>query len=239
MAETRWELWAATEAAVRASFPDRADEMLAALESRLDPGPWSAAVGGARNASWTRDRILADVGRALRHADSEGVLAEARLRALERWMVDSALAALRALLGLRGIVPHWTESMIDWAAAALEAGVDTGSLRILAGIRVSATYEVDEYLRRTLHELRLERSDELELRAAALHLAREAVQGRIDAVTASRRLYDVALSLPPGNADLEIWRHLRWQFDIDYSDRSLADYQREVVEAARSLLGAP
>lgn len=238
MAGTRWELWEATVAAIHASFPDRALELIAELESRLEPGPWSADVAGPAPGA-SRDRMFADIGRALRAADPEGGQAEAQLRELERWLVDSAVEGIRARLGLNGILPDWSQAIVDWAGLALEAGLDTGSLRILAGIRADATYEVDDYLRRTLRELKVERSGEIELRAAARHIAREAVQGRMNAETASRRLYDVAISLPPGNGDFEIWRHMRWEFDVDFSDRSLVAYQREVIDAARAMLGAP
>lgn len=232
MAETRWELWSVIEAALRASFPDRAEEMLSAVERRLEPGPWSAAVDG-RAGTWSRDRVLADVGRALRSVEGD---AETRLRELERWMTDSALAGLSAHLGLRWIIPEWNQAIIDWAASALEAGLDVPSLRILAGERAHETHEVEEYVRRTVRELRLERSDEGDLRAAGLHLAREAVQGRIDPVTASRRLYDIATSLPPGN-DFEIWRQIELDSEMDLSERGVETYEQQVIVAARSLLG--
>jgi hypothetical protein len=156
-------------------------------------------------------------------------------------MADAALTGLRAHLGLRGILPEWHQAMVDWAAGALEAGLDVPSLRILAGERAHETYDVEEYMRRTVHELRLERSDEGELRAAGFHLAREAVQGRLDPVTASRRLYDIASSLPRGN-EFEIWQQIEREIDMiaamDLSDRGVQDYERQILEAARAILGA-
>lgn len=224
----RWDLWETTAAAVRASFPDRGEDLLAELESRLEPGPWSVRPRAKTAAAWSRDRVLADVGRALRGADD--ALADSTLRELERWLVDSALVALQACLGARGIDPDWYETTIAWAVSALEAGLDTGSLRILAGLRAHETDEIDDFLRRTLRELALERSDEAELRAAACRFARDAVQGRIDPATAERRLRDVAWSSTDG--ELAAFR------ETDYYDDD--DTQaRDVLEAARALLGVP
>ena len=234
MATGRWETWETTAAAIRESFPDRAGHLLAELECRLEPGPWSAgmapAAGGTALSS--RDRVLADVGRALRASDPDGARAEARLRDLERWLVESAVTDIQARLALRHVAPDWEQPVVDWAGRALEAGLDTTSLRILAGVRAQATDDVDDYLRRTLRELGVERSEEAELRASVLHVARELVQGRLDEGTASSWFYVLAMSMAPGDGALELWRRERVT-DSPYAD------ENDVLASARALLGAP
>lgn len=235
MATGRWEIWETTAVAIRESFPDRAGHLLAELECRLEPGPWSAgiapATGGGAGVS-SRDRVLADVGRALRASDPGGARAEGRLRDLERWLVESAITGIQARLALRHVAPDWEQSVVDWAGRALEAGLDTTSLRILAGVRAQATDDVDDYLRRTLRELGVARSEETELRAAVLHVARELVQGRLDEGTASSWFFVLARSMAPGDGALELWRRER------VTDSPFAD-ENDVMASARALLGAP
>jgi len=234
MAAGRWDLWETTAAAVRAGFPDRAEDLLAELESRLEPGPWSAEFRNRKtSAAWSRDRVFADVGRALQNADA--ALADATLRALERWLVDSAVVALQALLGARGIDPYWYDTAVAWAASALESGLDTESLRILAGLRSNETDDIDEYLRRTMRELAFESSSDAELLAAAFRFARDVVQGRIDPGTAERRLRDVASSTT--NETLEIWREEYPDYGEPFTEPER--FESDVFAAARALLGAP
>ena len=232
---TRFELWDAVAAAVRASFPDRAAEILRAIERRIEPGPWSVAVGPSSGIA-SRDRAMTDVARALRAADGE--TADESLRALEQWMRDAALAGGRARLGLRSIVSDWGACTVDWAADALEAGLDTPSLRILAGTSTRLHREVEDALLLAMRELAVDRDPRRELRDAALWLARECVQQRLDPHVAARRLYDLAHS-DEGEAGLEVWQEYDFSNTGHAVTRGAESFRQQILAAARAFLGAP
>lgn len=237
---SRWELWAAIRRAAEAAFPDRAGALLAGLESRLEPGPWTVEVPAVAPPQ-SRDRILADVARALRAAD--GASAEENLLALERWLTDASVTQLHVARGLRELGLAWDESFVEWAARALEAGLDSPSLRILAGLEIRDHDEVEDRVRHTMRELSI---TALEGRAVAMpiamHFAREALQRRIDESTLVRRLHEVFGAFDARSDQATIWR----SFDDDQDryweeviEEGPAAFGRNVRNAARALLGAP
>lgn len=178
------ELWDSTARAVHASFADRSRVLLRVLESRLEPGPWSLTLvrrpGEADLPRISHDSLLSEVGRALRAADAD--LADERLRQLESWMRASSLD--------EGLACHRHQdlghTLVDWAAEALEVGLDSPALRVLAGLTHAPADEVELEARRAFRELGCSPPDELDgTRRALRRIARGIVQGFRDPRAAS------------------------------------------------------
>ena len=237
---TRFELWEAIRTAVEASFPDRAPELLAGLERRLEPGPWSVAVAPVESGH-SRDRIVADISRGLHANAIDAAEAEGRVRELEQWLRDSCVADLQAQLAMADRGVAWNEHFIEWAGRALEAGFDSPSLRMLAGIEKRIQDEAGDLVSRAMRELDLQPAPP----AASLELAkrwvcREFVQGRLDETTLLRRAYDLSPREMTGETD--VWRDIYWEWDLQWErmlEEGSAKFHRVVRDAARAELGAP
>lgn len=149
---TRQEIATRVAEAVRAALPDRAVAILAALEVRLEAGPWSALLAPKRppEALMPRDAMILEVKRALDHDGRED--ADATLRALERWLLDAVAALLEEQLG-DDAAQESAASLSAWAGDALEAGADSPSLRMLAGLSRSEREEAWGTMRRAAREL--------------------------------------------------------------------------------------
>lgn len=236
----KWELWRTVRGAAEASFPDRAPALLAGLERRLEPGPWTVEVP-ALAPPWTRDRLIADIARAV-HAN-DAVSAEAQLGALERWLHDAAVVELNVVVGLRELGLAWDESFVDWAARALEAGLDTPTLRILAGLEIRDHAEVEDRVRRTMRELAVAPlSQGQRAMPIAMHFARETLQGRMDESTLARRLREVFATFDPMSDQATLWRSLDYGQERYYEqvlEQGPSSWSKDVREAARALIGAP
>ncbi len=149
---TRLELATRVAESVRAALPDRAGAILAAFEARLEAGPWSALLAPKRppDPLMPRDSMIRELKRALEHDGRED--ADAALLAVERWLLDAVAALLEEQLG-NDTAHESAASLIAWAGDALEAGADSPSLRILAGLSKVDREEAWGTMRRAAREL--------------------------------------------------------------------------------------
>ena len=244
--DRRWLLWTLVAQSVRQSFPDRAPALLCAVEARLEPGPWSVEVSptDARE-GWTTDRVLTEVGRAMRAATPD--TADEALRDLERWFLDSARLAVQPILEdaiVRGAA-HDRVAIAEWAIRALEVGLDSPSLRILAGLRDDEShFEVDAWFARTLRELGLEAPRRATLRSVVLRMAREITRGELDPFRARQWAWNLYYDAQGDvRAELATWRDLHLQWLSEHAGEEIlaagSAIDREVMASARAMLGAP
>ena len=154
---TRLEIATIVADAVRAAMPDRAAAVLSALEARLDAGRWSPVLAPHRppDELMPRDGMLLEVTRAVAHARGED--ADPVVRELERWLAESVRTLLDEQLSSDNDAERAEDRFAEWAADALEAGLDTPALRMLAGFgRNHLAWERDEIwslMRRARREL--------------------------------------------------------------------------------------
>ncbi|MCA1617990.1 MAG: hypothetical protein LC795_01460 [Acidobacteria bacterium] len=101
----------------------------------------------------------------------------------------------RALFGKRALYQLPASDYVDWAVEMLAQGSDSYSLRILAGLGPStSSFEAEGYFLRSARELGLRIPDSAgAVRAYACEIARELVEGRLDAREAVRALYRICL----------------------------------------------
>jgi hypothetical protein len=99
-----------------------------------------------------------------------------------------------------------------WAADALAEGVDTPSLRILAGLRLlDSPFELEHYLALTLEELGIDADREALVRQRAADLAREIQSGHVLASEGACKIAQLAARF--GYPDeLDAWRQLSAEY---------------------------
>jgi hypothetical protein len=135
------------------------------------------------------------------------------------------------------------EKIGAWAASALEAGFDSESVRVLAGMSLEALpsfFEARPYFIRALHELQLSvpSSREDALRAYTRIVAEDLVLGRITVESALNDIHSAVvgpLNHPP---DLMGWCYL-WEGnapDGSFVEMSKEELQQAAREFARTWL---
>jgi hypothetical protein len=101
------------------------------------------------------------------------------------------------------------EEVVAWAEGALAAGLDSPSLRILAGLTIPQNeFEVDRYLNAVATEvgLALPKGTDL-LSVRALHIAEDILSGTVTARFGAQRLYEIARATG-SVSDLSVWSGL-------------------------------
>jgi hypothetical protein len=246
---TRFELFTVIEAAVHEALPDRAETLIGALAARLEPGIWSlriaerqrkARIGGAmsvRPPRLDRDKLMQEIGRAVRHHQPER--GEEILRALERWLVHSRICALQGIVGEGMTELDDMPALIDWAADALEEGLDSESLRILAGFSErTPREEFGDYLQRTARELSLPRfTEEMCVGVRSRAMAWDLLSGEITVDRARQRMSPNSQQYGYEHRVLRPWFLALDEFTDDRTGRLDSESARErLLEVARGLL---
>ena len=91
------------------------------------------------------------------------------------------------------------DQLPDIAMSALEEGLDTPSLRILAGMNESDNpFEIEKYFRQMLDELHIELADKRQVALDyALIIAGQILTGDEDTITGTRSIFTIALGEYP------------------------------------------
>jgi len=145
---------------------------------------------------------------------------------------------LTRLLARRAVGELPGEDAIAWAASALADGIDTPTVRILAGLNPDLDRaDIASYFGRALHELELDGKYQDPAKAYAVELAQRIVDGTIDPIVACKEIYDVVY-VPfglPGH--LAYWSCLAGGHSPDAGGELSPDDLRErILEEARALL---
>ena len=128
-----------------------------------------------------------------------------------------------------------SSSIVDWATDALEAGVETPSLVILAGLdRTSSVFETEPWLDKTLAELGVRPLSPADLRRAYVGVvSRALLEGRITSSEALDNVHQDAVSPlhhPPDLASwCYVWEHLS---PVDFTELSGASRDAEARRLA-------
>lgn len=132
--------------------------------------------------------------------------------------------------------------IVDWAYAALVAGWDSGSLRILAGLdKPPNDFEVDSYLWRAVEEAGVKLPGEEELAELyALTVARDIVAGSVGPYEVSRELRSLWLATGCPSR-LSAWSAFEDQYELARDGvvfGDVADVEREIRAEARRMLSS-
>ncbi len=143
----------------------------------------------------------------------------------------------RRLLARRYLGHRAWSDAVEWAVRELEAGRDSESLRILAGLTTPEGWsEVDDWLPRAFRELGYEWPDrETCLRAYARDVAARMVDRDMTADAGCAELYQVHRALDLAHAS--VWDYLADNLH-PHEGRELGDgeFDEVVIEFARKLL---
>lgn len=244
---TKTELLLATADALRASFPERAEGLLGALERRLSGGPWTLALERRHTMPLEigRDALLAEVARALRR---DAMLGETRVARIERWLADSSRLACVSLLGGIDLGSEYPARVSLWAMDALEAGHDSGSLRILAGLSdTDASHEHrgwQYYVRRAFDELSWPWPQGNDPLAENLRQrARDIALGELTATAAAEALGDLGVwgpipDVPQLHRLVDLGQRIRWANDDYPGPAALERMTVELAEAFSAVLAS-
>src|SRR5262245_28104115 len=132
------------------------------------------------------------------------------------------------------------DDVVKWAVGALEAGLDTPSLRMVAGfISPTSWFAVEKDFRRSLQELGLPvyPSEEDARRFRGAEIAQRLLEGETDVVSALDEFHRTVISPLHHPVDLQVWcdllegMHPAKRILISEEQRGLRAYQ-----AARALL---
>ena len=125
-------------------------------------------------------------------------------------------AQLPAIPGLVPLIVKWesraanSDDVVKWAGQALEQGLDSRALRILAGLdRSSSRAEVDQYFRQTLEDLGWKEPNfKQALASHAKEIAAQILDGKLQPTDGADRIYKIsrALDYP---AELARWGCLK------------------------------
>lgn len=134
---------------------------------------------------------------------------------------------------------------VDWAVSLLKQGLDSPSLRILAGLDSSNLFEAEDYLRRTLRELRIDEPDfETSARTYACDLCKAIMTGTLAPRDGVAELCKVWVATDYAT-EYSIWPYLNDIIDLvdpesseDIEDQILKEAKQfiEIVENHRSEL---
>jgi hypothetical protein len=131
------------------------------------------------------------------------------------------------------------EQRVEWALFALEAGLDTSNLRILAGLtKPLDPWEVERYFARTLADLKLELPSQLEfLRRHVCQVARDIVTGAIWPAAGCKTMINLWSDLGEDPEQYYIWSDLD---DGYWHDQGLTDVEVDlaIVLEAQALLAS-
>ncbi len=129
--------------------------------------------------------------------------------------------------------------VVAWAESALAAGLDSPSLRILAGLAVPHNeFEVDRYLNAAAMEIELVLPRGVDLMSVRAHqVAEDIVSGTVTARNGARRLYEIARATGL-LTDLSVWSGLDDALAMADSGTfgTVAEVEAEIVVQARRLL---
>ncbi len=132
------------------------------------------------------------------------------------------------------------DDYINWASSALEQGLDTPNLRILAGLP-SSTWRSDAepYFDRALNELQIYVGDKEEiLREYAKLIARKIINGELTAETGAERIEHEVLRPLGHPKDLQPWCFLSGGLDPTTFDTLTAtELKRVAHEEALKMIG--
>lgn len=132
------------------------------------------------------------------------------------------------------------DDYINWASSALEQGLDSPNLRILAGLS-SSTWRSDAepYFDRALDELQIRVGDKGDvLREYAKHIAMKIINGELTAEAGAERI-ECEVVRPLGHPkDLQSWCYLSGGLDPDtFATLTTKDLETAVHEQAFKLIG--
>ena len=115
-----------------------------------------------------------------------------------------------------------SDDYVDWAIDCLEEGLDSKSLRLLAGMSKthSITADFEDLFRQSLSELNWNYLDKKEsLFNLAKEIAKQILSGEIESVEAVDRIHEVYVQLGYP-AKLEMWNLLYDGHSYDWYDKS-------------------
>jgi hypothetical protein len=137
----------------------------------------------------------------------------------------------RAIFGKRALYPLPASEYADWAGEMLARGHDSYSLRILAGLdSFTSAFEAEDYFLRSARELGLRIPDPAEaVRAYACEIAREMLEGRLDAREGVRALYRISLDTDYGR-EYVVWLQLDDALDSLLSGGYAYAYESATLE---------
>ena len=131
-----------------------------------------------------------------------------------------------------GLGYRFVDTLPELAARSIGEGLDTPSLRILAGLSTDDPVEIRQYLEKILRELDIAYSKEGLALAALKHLTKLVLDGRVDPLIGN----DHIIRIHDGEMQ---WSHeplqkLRVLYDPYYTNEELLDQiRKETVDAIR------
>lgn len=224
----RQRLWLAADVALRSAFPDRGRVLRAALEDRLEPGPWSVGIAARdhrESRRVVRDPLLNELARAFEGL-RDGV---DRLRALETWHFQSPRTIYR---GYRAVIELGygfnAAALTAWAARACEAGIVFGSVQALAEADPGDREGMERLLREVELELAPPTDDYEDAAIGGRIVARELLFGRGTPLLSASMIARL-VRINPTIGDPDEWNEL-----AQYPNDPAA-----ITDAARALLSRP
>jgi hypothetical protein len=154
---------------------------------------------------------------------------------------------VNAIFGKREIGQLTSADYIDWAGEMLVYGSDSRSLRILAALdKFTASYEAEDYFRRSIEELSLELPPrDVAIRSYACDIARQMKKGRIPLRDGVRALFQICIATdyPP---EFIVWYELcdaldsllYKSFPHTYPSATLEDFDEIAEREAVSFLAS-
>ncbi len=128
-----------------------------------------------------------------------------------------------------------TEELPEAATQALVVGLDSPSLRVLAGTTSKNAFELEDLLQRSLDELGLPRATEEEaLRAMARYRAEQIVRGEIPPARGAGLIWRLFMHSYP--ADIVQFLQLEEMHDDPYYAKKREQVAAEIIEEARRYL---
>lgn len=142
-----------------------------------------------------------------------------------------SLAASKVVLGL---LPR--ESLAEIAVASLEAGCDSPSLRLLAGLTAAESAQAWAMFDRALSELCVNLPSKCEaVRSLAHETAQRIQSGAISAYEGARQIWDLALSAPDEHfPELDPFVYAASEWEDRPEERQF--FEKEIESAASELL---
>ena len=150
------------------------------------------------------------------------------------WNSDYPLTGnLELAAALHSLHEILTDDLPLVATKALEEGLDSPSLRMLAGTTTSSGFEIDELLTRTLSELGLRpMNPQRAQRVLARFRARQIVDGKVDPVVGAENVYRTYLPEYPD----ETIEFLRLSDEASYDPQNRREVELKIIEEARRYL---
>lgn len=127
------------------------------------------------------------------------------------------------------------EDLIEAGVDALEEGLDTRSLRILAGLTVSEADEARPLFDLTLDELNILKPNQHDaVMLLAREYAKQILDGKISAYLGARRIWDIAVIPDEHVPELDTFEYGASEWEDRPEDAKI--FEKGIIAAAKDLL---